>query len=85
MSKDQAIKKNINLSGKLATYLVKNPDLLGKLPRKASYVVFSLKDKELNKLNGKLIDGLLEGGKKVIRAEETVDKNHPWKFTPIAA
>ena len=29
--------------------------------------------------------GYLMKGKKVIKAEETVDKNHPWKFTPITA
>lgn len=85
MSKQQQVEKNLKLSEKLANYMVTHPDILGKLPKKASYIVFSLKDKELNKLNSNLIDGLIEEGKKVIKAEETVDKNHPWKFTHIAA
>jgi hypothetical protein len=81
----QQAEKNLILSEKLASYMVKNPDLLGKLPKKASYVVFSLTDKKLNRLNSKLIKGLLKEGKKVVKAEETIDKNQPWILTSITA
>lgn len=85
MSKQQQIEKNLKLSEKFADYMVEHPEVLEEFPRSASYVTFSFKDKELNKLNSKLIEGLVKEGKKVIKAFETNDKNNPWKFTQVAS
>lgn len=85
MSKKKQIDKNIKLSEKLATFIAENPDLYQDLPSHASFVVFSLRDKELNKINQKLIQSLLQEGKQVVKAEETEDKSKPWKFIPVSA
>lgn len=85
MSKKQQIDKNLKLSGELAQFLVENPYLFDKLPKNASFVVFSSKDNKLNKVNEKLLESLLDEGKEVVKVEETNDNNNPWKFTPITA
>lgn len=81
MSKKQ-IQKNIQLSEKLANYLAKNPEEVGKTPSDSSFVVFSIGDKNLNRLNGKLVKDLAKQGKSVIKAEETKSLKTPWVFTP---
>lgn len=83
MSKKQQIQKNIELSSKLADYLVSNPNIDNKLTGPASYVVFSSTDNNLNTLNTKLITSLLNEGKKVVKAEETTSKKMPWRLTFI--
>lgn len=85
MSKKQQIKKNLELSAKLADYLAKNPKLDGKMPNKASYVFFSATDKQLNRTNLKLAKSLAEEGKTVIKAKETRDKSNPWEFILLAS
>lgn len=84
MSSTKHAKKNIQLSHELVTYLMNHPDVSEKLPSNASFVVYTLKDKELNEENEKMIPGLIEEGKPVIKAKETNDKNNPWTFTPVA-
>lgn len=85
MSSNQQIKKNIELSGKLANYLAENPTFMDENSENTSYVAFSSRDDELNKLNTELLKSLLDEGRKVVKAEETKDKNNPWKFTQVAA
>jgi hypothetical protein len=85
MSTNTQTEKNIKLSHKLTTYLIKNPAISGKLPSNASFVLYTINDEELNKANEKLIQELIEEGKPVIKAKETNDKNNPWIFSSIAA
>lgn len=84
MSTKMQTKKNLKLSEKLAEFLVNHPEASEKLPKDASFVTFSAQDNNLNKVNKKLIDELLEEGKRVIKAQETKDSKTPWKFTSVA-
>lgn len=83
MSKQQQIKKNLELSAKLADYLAKNPDIEEQTTKDISYVFFSATDQLLNKTNLKLAKSLIEEGKVVIKAEETMNKSNPWKLIPL--
>jgi hypothetical protein len=85
MSKQQQVEKNLALAEELADYMVNNPNLMEDLPKSASYVAFSSTDTALNKVNGKLIKGLLEEGKKVLKAIQTNDKKNPWTLTPVVS
>lgn len=82
MSQAQQTHLNIQLSEKLATYIVANPVVLKKYSG-YSYVVFSKQNDQLNSLNRKLIKELLAEGKKVVTAQETKDTKSPWIFTSI--
>lgn len=82
MSKKQ-ITKNLDLSMKLANFIVKNPNI--QIPKGVSFVVFSADDKELNKVNTQLYEKLQGKGTKVIKAEETKSRKSPWIFTPSFA
>ncbi|KKQ23949.1 MAG: hypothetical protein US40_C0021G0003 [Candidatus Roizmanbacteria bacterium GW2011_GWC2_37_13] len=68
MSKAQQFKLNVNLSDRLANYLITQPDILKKYSG-CSYIVFSYKNEEL--------------GKTVVRAQETSNPDNPWILTPI--
>lgn len=81
MSKNQ-IKKNFELSEKLAEFLAQNPQLIKKYPKDSSFVVFSSSDPSLNKINEKLADSLKKKGRKVIKAKKTGNVEEPWVFTP---
>ncbi len=83
MSKNQQITKNIKLSEKLAEYIANNPNQVKRFPVNVSYVTFSSRDEKLNSVNEQLIKSLKSEGKKVIKAQETVDNDTPWKFTPL--
>lgn len=83
MSNQQQTIKNTKLSAKLADYIFKNPQSIKGTPDDASYVVFSAKDKELNKLNEKIITNLIKKGQNVIKANETNNKKLPWKLIAI--
>ena len=83
-TKTQA-EKNLKLSGKLADFLVSHPEVSKKLPDEASFVTFSVDDKNLNEINKKLIKELLEEGKQVVKAQETNNEKQPWEFSPISA
>lgn len=80
MSKNLQVKKNLVLIEKLFDYLTdKNKVSKGGY----SYVVFSKEDEALNRENEKLIEPLLQEGKKVIKATETGNVNKPWAFINI--
>ncbi len=83
MSKAQQIKLNIELSDKLANFLVTKPEMLKKYTG-YSYVVFSSTNSGLNKLNNHLIEELLLEGNGVIKAVETGNLSKPWVFSPVA-
>jgi hypothetical protein len=83
MSTKTQAEKNLKLSGKLADFLVSHPEVSKKLPDDASFVTFSVDDKNLNEINKKLIKELLEEGKQVVAAQETNNEKQPWEFSPI--
>jgi hypothetical protein len=85
MSTKTQAEKNLELSGKLADFLVSHPEVSKKLPDDASFVTFSAIDKNLNEVNKKLIKELLEEGKQVVKAQETNNEKQPWEFSPISA
>ena len=84
MTKAKQTTKNIKLSEKLASFIEENPSAVKDLPNDASFVFFSSKDKELNKVNSKLVDSLVGSGSKVVKAEETNNKKQPWRFIPVS-
>lgn len=81
MSKTKQLGKNVQLSGELAEYIVSNPSAIKKVPAGASFVIFSSKDEELNKLNHKLVASLKSEGKKVVKAVQKENKKQPWTFS----
>ena len=83
MTKKKLIQKNIELSEKLASYILDNPSVIKGLPSNASYVFFSGSDKKLNAANSDIIKSLLSQGTAVIKAEETHNTITPWKLTPL--
>jgi len=83
-TKTQA-EKNLKLSEKLADFLVSHPEVSKKLPDDASFVTFSVEDTSLNEVNKKLINELLEEGKRVVKAQETNNEKQPWEFSPVPA
>lgn len=82
MSKAQQIKLNIELSDKLANFLITKPSMLKRYAG-YSYVVFSSTNPVLNKLNSNLIEELLLEGNGVVKAMETGNVSSPWEFTPV--
>ncbi len=73
--------KNIALTNKLAEYISVNPSVIKNLPHNVSFVIFTAKDLELNKLNSQIFESLHEKGEPVVKVEETENKSSPWKFT----
>ena len=81
MSKKQQAIKNMDLTAKLADYIAVHPEASEKVfASGASVVPFSLNDRELNKANERLVEDLLEEGKKVVKAKETKNSKEPWEF-----
>ena len=86
MSKQDQAKKNMDLAQELAGFIAKNPSKAKQTSQTVSYVAFSATDKQLNEANEKLIASLVKEGKKqIIKAIQTDDKLHPWKFFPVAS
>lgn len=80
MTKHMQVTKNIEYSEELMNYFIDNK--IQMVP-KASYVVFVQDDKELNKLNEKLLAGLIKEGKNIVKATKTNNKNEPWIFASV--
>ena len=85
MSKKQQTQKNLELSVSLADFIAKHPNLSKTVISGASVVPFSMSDKKLNKENDKLVEELLEEGKKVVKAQEPKNHRNPWQFSPVSA
>lgn len=79
---EKQIKQNFSLSSKLTKYLLKNKQLMGKYANGITFVVFSAKDEQLNKLNNDLAIKLIKQGKKVVKAKEPKNYKSPWILTP---
>jgi hypothetical protein len=77
--------KNLELMEKLTKFLLSHPEIDKKLPSDASLVILSAEDKALNDINDKLIPGLLEEGKHVVKAQEIKGDANKWEFSPISA
>lgn len=82
MSDKIQLNKNVELSGKLADYLAKSSSVLKKY-KNSSYVVFSEKDIELNKVNEKLAKVLHKEGNKVVKAIQPKTSKGDWTFEPF--
>lgn len=80
MPKNVQLQKNLDLTDDLTTFILKHPEAQKELPKKASIVVFSEKDKELTKANKSLLKRLVEKGEKVVVAIKTTNKSKPWRF-----
>lgn len=85
MSKKQQLDKNMRLTAKLADFIASHPEINRSIPSGASIVPFSASDNILNRMNEKLIPGLKEEGKTIVKAEETKNKREPWKFILLSA
>ena len=84
MSKTKQATKNLQLTQKLLDFIVlHSKDLPAFITKSSTYVVFSNTDKELNKLNTKLLKEMQAEGKNVIKAEETGNKANPWNFVQV--
>jgi uncharacterized protein DUF5647 len=70
---------------KLTKFLLSHPEIDDTLPKDASLVILSAEDKNLNAVNDKLIPGLLEEGKHVVKAQEVKSDTNTWKFSPVSA
>ena len=80
MTKQTQAKKNIQYSGELMKYFIKNKV---EIAPNSSYVIFVKNDKQFNKMNFMLLDGLKEEGKTVIMATKTTDSKAPWTFASL--
>jgi hypothetical protein len=85
MNKKTQAEKNLELMEKLTKFLLSHPEIDKKLPTDASLIILSAEDKALNDVNDKLIPGLLEEGKHVVRAQEIKSDTNKWEFSPISA
>ena len=85
MSHKTIITKNSLLTMNLLEYLADNPTTIKDIPSGVSYVVFSEHDTKLNEYNAKLVEQLVESGKKVVEATKTKNAKNPWKLHYIAA
>ena len=70
---------------KLTKFLLSHPEIDDKLPKDASLVIISAEDTALNEINDKLIPGLLEEGKHVVKAQEIQSDTNSWEFSPVTA
>lgn len=80
MTKHVQGQKNIEYSGELMNYFINKKV---KMIPNASYVIFVHNNNELNKMNEKLVKGLVEDGKKVIKATKTGNKKQPWILVSV--
>ncbi len=84
MTKQAQTSKNLKLSAKVAEYITKNPEMVKDFKGNLSFVVFSVKDSELNKANTNLVKKLKQEGKNVIKVQQTKNVDSPWKFVPLS-
>jgi hypothetical protein len=85
MDKKTQAEKNLQLMEKLTKFLLSHPEIDDTLPKDASLVIISAEDTALNEINDKLIPGLLEEGKHVVKAQEIQSDTNTWEFSPVTA
>ncbi len=69
LSKEQVVKKNLDLLNEFMKYAFEHPDVLDKIPQGAELVILPTDDPELYNENRKTADSLLKKGVKVIAVE----------------
>lgn len=84
MSNKNYTDKYLKLLEKLTSFLVSNGDEVKKLPKNASYVAFSAKDEDINKINIKILNHLKKENKPIVKAEEPTTQKGLWKFTVLS-
>lgn len=82
MSTKTQTTKNIDLTEKLITYIMKGKNLPS-LPKDVSFVPFSKSDKKLNQANEELLESLSKEEKPVVIAEESKTNKGSWNITPV--
>ena len=66
MTKDVAIKKNLDLLNEFMKYSFNNPEVLENIPPDAEVIILPINDPELREYNKKMADKMLSQGKKVV-------------------
>ncbi len=69
LSKDQVVKKKLDLLNEFMKYAFEHPDVLDKIPPGAELVILPTDNSELYNENRKTADSLLKKGVKVIAVE----------------
>jgi len=69
ITKNEVIKKNLDLINEFMKYAFDHPDVLDKIPMDAELVILPIDDPELYNENKKTADSLLKKGEKVIIVE----------------
>ena len=66
MTKDVAIKKNLDLLNEFMKYAFDNPEVLENIPPDAEVIILPIDDLELREYNKKMADKIFSQGKKVV-------------------
>ena len=66
MTKDSAIKKNLDLLNEFMKYAFDNPEVLDKIPPEAELVILPIDDGELCEYNKQMADKMFSQGKKIV-------------------
>ena len=66
MTKDVAIKKNLDLLNEFMKYAFDNPEVLENIPPDAELIILPIDDLELREYNKKMADKIFSQGKKVV-------------------
>ena len=66
MTKDLAIKKNLDLLNEFMKYAFNNPEVLEKIPPDAEVIILPTDDPELREHNKKMADKMFSQGKKIV-------------------
>lgn len=69
ITKDEIIKKNLDLLNEFMKYAFDHPDVLDKIPSEAELVILPTDDPELYNENKKTADSLLKKGENVVIIE----------------
>ena len=66
MTKDSAIKKNLDLLNEFMKYAFDYPEVLDKIPPEAELVILPVDDQELTEYNRKMADKMFSQGKTIV-------------------
>ncbi len=87
--KNEAIERNVHLTGEVIKYIMNNPDILDVLPENFELVLLPEDDPEVRMLNLDLLDKYGSEGKPIVFARVNTHMVKPhWKpsiFVPVAA
>ena len=69
MTKDSAIRKNLDLLNEFMKYAFDNPEILDKIPPEAEVVILPVDDPELCEYNKQMADKMFSEAKKIVLAK----------------